>query len=190
MAFDWTDLQAKPLMVPLMQELVRQGIGRAHGAWSDFAGIAPEVPARSTELRPLGGDASTIIKAGAGRAAEPIRRAGIWRALDERGAPRGLVAINADPAAGRTDPQPAATIAAWLGAGFGGAEVQWLDAASTADPAQARPGSLRASLDRGQDQGRLVLPLLIAALLLAVLELALARWFSHATVQPAGEATP
>jgi len=186
LAFDWTDLQAKPLMVPLMQEIVRQGVGRARGSWSGLAGVAPEVPPRTIELRPMAaGPAANTVKTAAGRAVEPIRRAGIWRALDDRGASRGIVAINADPAASRSDPQPPAAIAAWIAAGFGSTEVQWLQPAP-AVPAQPGQGSLKTALDRGQDQGRLILPLLIAALLMAVVELALARWFSHAIIRPAG----
>jgi hypothetical protein len=41
-------------------------------------------------------------------------------------------------------------------------------------------------LQRGDEAGRMALPLLIAALVLAVMELAMGRWFSHATVRPAG----
>src|ERR1043165_6025545 len=47
MNFEWTDLQAKPLMVPLMWELVKQGVGSAHGSWSALAGSVPRVPART-----------------------------------------------------------------------------------------------------------------------------------------------
>lgn len=183
LAFEWTDLQAKPLMVPLVQELVRQGVGRARGSWADLAGAAPEAPARSVELRsPDAGRGA--VKVASGRAQQPLRSAGLWRAVDDRGASRGVVAINADPSAGRADPQPPAAVAAWLGAGLSGAEVQWLEPKALAGEGATAGGALKAALDRGEDRGRLVLPLLVAALLVAVVELALARWFSHAVVRP------
>ena len=53
LAFEWMDLQAKPLMLPLMQELVRQGVGRAARRVRGSGGIDAEAPARSVELRPV-----------------------------------------------------------------------------------------------------------------------------------------
>jgi Aerotolerance regulator N-terminal/von Willebrand factor type A domain len=80
MAFEWTDLQSKPLMVALMQELVRQGVGRARGVFAAVAGSSPELPPRSVEVRALsvagapGPEGGAIIKTEGGRAAEPHRR--------------------------------------------------------------------------------------------------------------------
>jgi hypothetical protein len=176
-SFDWTDLQVKPLMVPLIQEIVRQGVGRARGSWSAIAGAAVEVPPRTAELRPLDGGAALRI-AGA-HTAEPVRRAGLWRAADDRGISRALVAVNADPAGGRADAQPQAALAAWLSAAIGGAPVQWLE--SLERPGSAQAGGLHAVASRG-DGMRYVLPLLVAALVVALLELALARFFSHASL--------
>jgi hypothetical protein len=162
-------------MVALTQELIRQGIGRARGTYSDLAGAAPALPARTTELRPVG--EGPALRAIGGRAGEAVRRAGIYRAVDEIGAARGLVAINADPAAGRATTQPASAIAAWLRATTPGRETAWIGA----DGPGPAAGGVRAALAGGDDAGRLALPLLIAALALALLELAMARWFSHAT---------
>ncbi|MGH7133381.1 MAG: BatA domain-containing protein, partial [Phycisphaerales bacterium] len=50
----WTDLPAKPLMVPLMQELLRQGVGRARPALWTIAGNTVRVPAQSVELKRVG----------------------------------------------------------------------------------------------------------------------------------------
>lgn len=188
-SFEWTDLQARPLMVPLVQEIVRQGVGRARGTWTAVAGTRPEVPARSVELRPMGG--GTPVRVGVdGRAAAPVRHAGLLRATDDRGATRGIVAVNADVRAGRTDAQPAEAVRAWLSGALGGTEVSWLGAALPSGGAGAGRTDLRAALEREDDRPTLSLPLLIAALCVAVVELALARWFSHAGVSasPAGPA--
>ena len=114
------------------------------------------------------------------RASEPFRHAGVWRAVDEGGASRGLVAVNADPAGARCEAQPPSAIAQWLGKSVGGAEVRWLEPGGTVPGAKEGASSLRSILQRGEDGTRFAVPLLLAALALAVLELAMARWFSHA----------
>ncbi len=173
LSFEWTDLQAKPLMVPLIWEIVKQGVGAARGSWSATAGEAPDAPTRTIELRGAGGS----VKVVSGKAASPVRNAGIWRAVDEQGAFRGLVSVNADARGGRTDAQPPGSIAAWL-AGASSEEVRWLDAGE----ALGGKSSVAAALARTADSTRLVLPLLIGALVVALLELAMARWFSHAVI--------
>ncbi len=180
-SFEWTDLQARPLMVPLVHELVRQGVGRASGRWAEIAGRVPRVPARTSVLRPTEEDQG-VIRVDANGTSEAIARAGAYRALDDRGLLRGVVTINADAGAGRVDAQPRAAVERWLAsrAGSGGA-VSWLGPGG----ALARPtpsADLRATLGRGQDNARLILIALVGALALGVVELAMARWFSHASV--------
>jgi hypothetical protein len=180
-AFDWTDLQARPLMVPLMQEIVRMGVARAHGSWGAAAGTCPEVPPRTFELRPIGGGKPQPVGIG-GRTADPIRVAGLFNAVDERGTIRGIVTVNADPEGGRTDPQAPGPVMAWLAAT--GAAVEWLR------PIGEGPGghaaALKNAMDRGTDASTWILALLIGAVVFAVLELALARWFSHAQAPAVG----
>lgn len=176
--FDWTNLQAKPLMVPLMWELIKQGVGAARGSWSVLAGNVPAAPPRSVELR---GPSGSIRVTPGGQAQSPLRQAAVWRALDEQGALRGLVAVNADARAGRTDPQPASAIASWLGAATG-QSVRWLDPKETL----AGRDTVAGALARSGDSMRWVMPLLIAALGVALLELAIARWFSHAGLPRSG----
>ncbi len=180
--FEWTDLQAKPLMVPLMWELVKQGVGAARGSWSALAGEVVRVPGRSAELRGEGGG---TMKVAADVSQQPIRNAGVWRAVDDVGALRGLVAVNADPAGGRTDAQPSAAVGTWLGVVSGGEAVKWIDGKEGLGG-----GGVGAALARTSDSTRFVLPLILGAIGLALLELMMARWFSHA-VKPgsAGIAT-
>lgn len=180
-SFEWTDLPARPLMVPLLHELVVQGVARSRGDWTAPAGARPELPPRTAEIRPwTEGGPAPIPADRAGRAAEPLRTAGLWRAVDERAAPRGLLVINPDPAAGRSDAQAASAVQSWLAAAVPGGRVQWLESAPAAG-GQGAP-ALRERLDRGPDSAPFAFALLLAALGLAVVEIGLARWFSHARV--------
>lgn len=174
-SFEWTDLQAKPLMVPLIWELVKQGVGAAKGSWSTLAGDTPAAPPRTAELR----GTESSFKVASGRAETAVRLAGLWRAVDEQGALRGLVVVNANPSAGRTDPQPQGSLGAWLAAASGD-NVRWLTGEDSLGE-----GGLSTALSGSKDASRWVLPLLIGAMCIALLELALARWFSHATLATA-----
>lgn len=186
----WTDLPAKPLMVPLMHELVRQGAGQAAQAWTQLAGSRVRAPARASALidlaRPTGERAALAISED-GRTAEPVRLAALLRATDERGVDRGLIAVNPDTAAGRTDAQAPQAVGAWLGRAMG-AETGGTDA-EAAEPVtwldEADPGvAFRAR----QADASLSFPLLLAALAFLLLETSLARVFSHATVASASDA--
>jgi hypothetical protein len=181
-AFEWTDLQARPLMVPLLQEVVRQGVGQAIGTSVQLAGTPVEFPARTVELRSAGAPAGAalIVRPAPGSAPEPLRQSGLWQAMDERGIVRSLVAVNADPAGGRTDAQAEGTIRDWLGSALPGVEVRWLDGPDQAATAGGSPGALHAIFDRRGEDSMLPIWLLAIALAIAVLELAMGRWFSHA----------
>lgn len=180
-AFDleWTDLPARPLMLPLIQELVRQGVGRAHGSWSQSAGAPVKVPQRTTELVSIGDDGVEPIKVNDfGLAAEPIRHGGLFKAIDDRGGSRAVVAVNADHRAGLTDANSAASVESWLAPLSG--DVQWIDR-STKTSAEASVASV---FEMDETGAGISLQLLIAAFALAVLEMTLAKWYSHALVAP------
>jgi len=135
------------------------------------------------ELRPITNGESGAMRIVMGRTAEPMRQAGLWRAVDDRGTGRGLLAINADPAGARGDSQPAAAIGTWLSSATGGVEPQWLQGSDQIAAGSSQGGEISSALRSGDDPGKVVLPLLIAALLIALVELVLARWFSHAAAQ-------
>jgi hypothetical protein len=203
---DWSDLPAKPLMVPLVQEVLRQGIGKARGNWTTIAGTRPSVPSRTTELqeladparaatdRPTGGRIR-VESAGSSAVAEPVRRAGLWRAVDDRGAVRGIVAANPDPRGGRAQTQTRDAVSAVLNkltpdhAGGPGADaVTWLppDHAIPGGPAVASISDAVAAVFGRVDSGSPISwPLLIGALLLALIEIVLARRASHADIAAA-----
>ncbi len=185
----WTDLPAKPFMVPLVHELVRQGVGFASGSWTAIAGRPLIAPPRSTRLRLSGtdeGDGAEIAVVPPGIAESPIRTAGVWQGVDDAGRSRGLVAVNADREAGRTDAQDAGAVRAWLAAATGGGgTAPNPDAVSWIEPERAGE-----ALSLGPSGAPISLPLLLGALAAAVLELCMARWFSHAIVPRAGASGP
>jgi hypothetical protein len=201
---EWTNLPTRPLMVPLLNELVLQGVGRARGATWTIAGGRPSVGRRATEMVRIGasGDAARSVRIDdAGFAAEPLRRSGVWQAQDERGTRRAVLAVNPDAAGTRTAAQPRDVLDAWLSGAIEANEsdaaagrIVWLPRAGAAAVAGA-PTTVRAALTAAigtTEKGSAIsLPLLIAVLMLGLVELFLARWASHASVvsgTPAGAA--
>ncbi len=181
----WTDLPARPFMVPLIHELVTQSVGRAGTSAAGVAGVPTFVGPAAARLESIdaGGPSRRVDD---GLVVEPIRRAGVFRSIDASGRPLGVVAINADADAGRTDAQDPGAVGAWLNESLGegdgagaGRGVAWLD--------DAAPASALASDRAGSP---ISLPLLIGALALALLEVFLARWFSHAFRDEGPEVAP
>lgn len=228
----WTDLPAKPLMVPLVQELVKEGVGRAHGSWWSVAGSVPEVPSRTSELR-IDSDASGKNERGvsgtapenrtasattsgqpenehqglvsvneAGLATLPLRQAGLWRAMDDRGVLRAMIAVNPDPRGGVTESNERTAVEEWLVNVTPGGKIEWLtepDVQGNGGSGSGKPDeqpsgtegpsiSTSTALSARDNTRNISLPLLIAAMVLAVFELLLARWSSHAGVVGKGQA--
>jgi hypothetical protein len=197
-SLSWTDLPAKPLMVPLVQELVRQAVGRSANRRDAQAGLlasAASLPgaveltlaqpfSRPTEEQP----AIALSRATASTPSQTaLRRAGLWRAKDAGGAfiAGGSLAINAAHAAGNTTPIPREQVESWITGQAGDAprQVTFLSSQSATQSAQAQPAqqaNLRA--DRSQTWAWSFW-LLIAAAAVALVEAILARWFSHATIR-------
>jgi len=170
----WTNLPAMPLMVPLVQELVRQGVGGGADARAVVAGAAPEAPSRAVVLEAVRESGRSVPVDRTGRAAEPLRSAGVFRALDEAGGVRGVLAVNPDADGARTDAQARSTVESWLaGTGVEAGSVRWLEPDRLA---AEQAGALASS----QQRSGLSLWLFAAALAVAGLEVLLARWFSHA----------
>ncbi|MFN7022855.1 MAG: hypothetical protein ACK4WH_16290, partial [Phycisphaerales bacterium] len=118
----WTDLPVKPLMVPLMQEIVRQGVGSGSSGRVVTAGSVASVPAPAVALRRRGlggvgaaaGGGGEILVTDAGATASPMRNAGVWDAVDASRVARGVVVVNADADGGDVTRQPEASVGAWL----------------------------------------------------------------------------
>ncbi len=191
----WTDLPARPLMVPMVQEVVRSGVGADSSGRLVVAGARASVPAGAVELSRWGGSAGggsegagvvVGVEAASGRTREPLREAGAYVALDVEGASVGAVAVQPDAAgarAGVTTRERVATLLVGSGeaaaAGVGGVLV-WTDGEATSgEGVGARVRS---------DVPGPGLMLLLAAVGLALVELWLARVASHAAVVTGGVA--
>jgi hypothetical protein len=169
----WTDLPAKPLMVPLVHELLRQGVGRSAGAAHAVAGAVPALPAGAVSVRVVDGPALAATSGPVFTAGMPLTRAGVYRVADERGVSLGLMTVDADPGAGLVEARTEGEIGAWL-SGLGAAP-EWLDggeALSISDGASA-------SIDP-RTRSAWSAWLFLAAAIIALTELVLARLFSHA----------
>ncbi len=195
----WTDLPAKPLMVPLMQELIRQGVARARPPLITVAGQPLTIPARTSELRALPASTLIAIDPTTNQPTTPLRTTGLLRASDTRNQPIALLAINPDAQAARLDATDPAALRSWLTALTARADApgtppNYLKPAADAiapgfDPTDARtPTELLAASTQGTPLGSIWL---LALLALALIELALARWASvPVTFGPVGAPTP
>lgn len=160
---EWSDLPIRPLMVPLAQELLRSGLSRGErgrrlvvGDLGTLAPPAASVRSPSGEVIELDGDR---------RLEREIAEPGPHRLLDLSGREIGVVSANVDLAAASVVATPREEIASRFGR-------------SDSDPIEA---SEIPSLLAGGSKGLPVAAILAwIALGLAVLEVLLARRFSHA----------
>ncbi len=132
----WTDLPVKPLMVPLLHELVRQGVGRARPAATVVAGSRATLPGQSVRLRALetepgdtptdAGEVASITLDASGQTASALRHAGLLEALDTRGTRRGILAVNADHTGSRLDAGDPGVLVGWLSSCLAAGKLAWL----------------------------------------------------------------
>lgn len=162
----WTNLPAKPLMVPMLHELIKQGVGLVRTSQRYTAGERPRLglsAAAATLVDPRG---RRISLDAFGRPVHPLERSGLYTIADHADQTIGTIAVNVDTVAGRTLPQGQDAVNEWLGHS---GPWQVFDAG---DPA--------AALRTAESGSPLAGALLLAVLGLVVIETALARWFSHA----------
>lgn len=166
----WTDLPTKPLLVPLLQELLRQSVGRGTANAIAVAGTNPPLPRGTIEL--LGLDGGTSLSVSNQAAQGVIRSSGVFAAKDVSGQTLAHVAMNPDTLGSNVDVIAGKTVQAWFSAT--GASVEAKSQESGAQPGEKGPA-------RGSELP-VSLPLLILAAMAAVSELFMARYFSHARV--------
>lgn len=170
----WTDLPARTLMVPLMQELVRQGRSLAAAEVRRVVGERIELPIGAVALGRRGDIATervarreSLLPVGAeGRTRDPVLRPGIYDAIDERGRTAGTIAVNIDPARTSIEANDPGAVREWL-ARTG--DWQWIGDPTAQELAVIRP----------REGGRWAIALLAAALVLALGEAILARLLSR-----------
>ncbi|MFG0259280.1 MAG: hypothetical protein ACF8LK_02920, partial [Phycisphaerales bacterium JB041] len=171
----WTDLPARPLMVPMVQELVRSGAGADARGGSVVAGARASAPIGAVELARLDGRGEVVaIEAASGRTRGALRTAGVLLATDIEGAGVGAVAVQPDALAARAGVASRERVAsALVGSGAEDGALTWSD-------------GVRASVEGGPTRARSDVPgpglmILLGALGLACVELWLARVASHAS---------
>ncbi|MEO1512109.1 MAG: hypothetical protein AAFU70_08555, partial [Planctomycetota bacterium] len=165
----WTDLPARPIFLPLIQELVRQGVAGEVRGVVQVAGPVDEVPP---------GTQNVVSRTGSFRwsADEPaaIRTAGPAVAASEGGDRAGLVLVNTDTRASTLSATAEDEVLAWLGdlAGEAPARVFGVDEDGEFDT--------RGVLGAGSSDGPIDWPLLVAALVMALVDVTLGKHASHA----------
>lgn len=164
----WTNLPSKPLMVPLFQEIVRQGLSviRASQQWQ--VGEQPVLATGPAARQVIAANGQSITLDQNGRLQQALDRAGVYTVQDQTNQPIGKIAVNIDSSAGLTSVQSAAAVSSWLNASAPG---MW----STFDAS-----NLAATLAVDRATSPIAGLLLLIVLGLAVVETILARRFSHA----------
>ncbi|HLO42102.1 MAG TPA: BatA domain-containing protein [Phycisphaerales bacterium] len=173
----WSDLPTKPLMLPLLHEALRVGVGQTQPTFDVLAGASARFPQGAVELAPADprAHAQGAITT---RDAWIARAAGLWRARSSQGATLTFLAVNPDTAASDTTPITPEQSREFL-AQIAGADRLIPLGESTQD----RDSAAAALAATSSDQDSWGLWLLLAALVLALLEMVLARRFSHAQRQ-------
>ncbi len=108
---EWTNLPAKPLMVPLFQELIRQSVAQVDQCRRmSVGGESMPIPIPGTvglrmvmardEVDP--DDQRTIAVDPNGKLMQPITRSGVYGAIDDANRSSELIVVNIDPAAAST----------------------------------------------------------------------------------------
>ena len=162
----WTNLPAQPLMVPLVHELVKQGIGLIRTMRRYAVGERPALGLGSVATALLDPRGRNISIDNNGRPNAPLSRAGLYGVLDHGRQRLASIAVNVDPLAGRTDPQDQVVVSEWLG--------------RSGDWAVFDADDPTAALRTAESGAPLAGILLTAVLALIIMETMLARWFSHA----------
>jgi hypothetical protein len=184
----WSDLPARPLMVPLMQELARQGVGQASAPISLIAGAPLDLPA-GARLRKLawpGGEDPARAALEPESIAPPamVRHRSLWQVIEAGPAGervRGLASVAPAPTGGTLDPVPGAP--EWLARAFGAEPIvagESLAQASQRARSDAKSGAGTEGVESSSAPPGIAPWLLLAAALLAGVEMVLARRFSHA----------
>lgn len=172
---DWTNLPSKPLMVPLLHEMVRQGLSVIGGSQPIIVGdsAAPGVPAAYPAARSLiAPSGSPVGLDHSGRLTGSLGEPGLYQVVDGGMQEVGQVAVNIDPAGGRTAVQAAGAVKTWLGRS---GPWKWLDSEDL--------GGILHRAESGSPLAGVLLVFLLAAVLL---ETVLARCFSHVPRAAAG----
>ena len=166
---DWTNLPVKPLMVPLMQEIVREGVAEGRGSSQLLSGDVPSglLPG----IREITGPGGRSVSIGSERTfVDPINRTGHWVARDTSGSALTTIVVNSDIEAANPETTPAEIVIERFGSESGLRIVDDESIVSGFTDQESNP--LWSIL------------LLLAALLLLVTETVMNRFFSRSVMRP------
>jgi hypothetical protein len=161
----WTNLPVKPLMVPLLQELMRQAVAGSRGTMRVVVGDRPTLVSGAAIL--VSPDGREVAIDAQGKASEPLMTVGLWTVRDRDGRPFGGVVVDVDLAATDLTCQPLAAVRDWIGSA-GPEDITFASGAKMPE--------LLVREDRDSGTAR---TLLAALLVLAIVESVLSRRFSR-----------
>ena len=171
---EWTSLPTQMFMVPLFQETVRQGVNMIRARQRIEVGEQSAIVSIERNANALiAADGTRIALDRLRRPSSPLNQSGLYQVVDESQRQVGVVAVNVDAEAARTDTLSEAEVTGWLGE-----SGDW----TMFDP--EAPEAMLASAEGGRSIAGM---LLIAVLVLAILETILARRFSHAYRSNSGD---
>ncbi len=174
----WTNLPTRPLFVPLVHEIVRQGVGTVRSGWESVAGAAAPAPGGAVELSPaFGVSRAGSLGVSGERTADAIRTTGAWVGVDEGGSPRGMVVVNAPEGASDTSAMTRGELEEWLGVLTPDAGVRWVERGDDSGDAER---SLAQSMSDSAPGSPIAWIALVGALVLALVECVIGRRSSHA----------
>lgn len=188
---EWTDLPTRPLFVPLIQELVRQGLGSSSTPLVQRAGTALMAPPGAMTLTSLTVQGRTLAVSPRGATLDAVRERDVFNVVDQRGLGVGIVASAVDAAATNLDVQDDAavrrTLATMTGLVDSPQRMNVLGErgkTTSSVPDDATTAQARRDADRASaNASRISMWLFAVAMVLGVLDLLLGRWFSHASVR-------
>ncbi len=167
MDLSWTNLPAKPLMVALVQELIRQAVGLVRTSQQYHVGEQPALGLGAAATGLVDDSGETISLDRNSRPHTPFEQSGVYTVVDRAQQPINQMAVNVDAPSARTDIQSREAVGEWLASSGAWAFVD-------ADAPEATLGQIDAA-------SPIAGILLFALLAIVLLETLLARWFSHAS---------
>jgi len=177
---DWTNLPARPLFVPMMQELVRQGVGQGNRAPLITTGDRiPAEPWIASSQR------FSIDSISTHPDSDSRSHAGVIAQRDMQGVTKSLAVLNPDATGARSDVLTQDEIETQLLEFIeptNESGIEWIDWADANTIASAQPSAVDISQSTSSSNRELALWMFMAAAILAFLETLLARLF---TAKPA-----
>ncbi len=184
---EWTSLPARPMFVPMMQEIIREGVG--NGSMNPMIEAGSRVPTQPwvTSSRRLLTNQSQSTPV----SPDDTSIEGIIAQLDAQGTTRALVMINPDSQGAITDPIPQETVNESIKGLTNADAVAWFDSSIDGEPTIASPNSSNTGplmLQSSAPGVSIALWLILAAGVVAMLEMILAKLFTVSVVESTSRA--